>query len=201
MQVKTVTTDFIFSTACNFEMLQELCIHKDFGGMTQAQVSTAAKQDLKKASKGTGNKTNGTGDLPNAKLRTILVKKLQESPTVGETFKEGKMQFEFNCLPDLDMGNAGANKTKRGASTQGVKGAKLEGAYEVVCKTKLKCTAESDPDKWAIWQHIWECNSFEEFFNKAPAKGARRSGKPISAASEIRWAVERGWIKPKATQQ
>ncbi len=76
------------------------------------------------------------------------------------------------------------------------RGAKQEGAYHVAKRPGTKSTEATDPAKWAIWQHVWECSTFEDFYAKAPAKATRSTGKPITAASEIGWALKQGWIVP-----
>lgn len=193
MQVITVTSGFIFSNECTFDMLKEIATHKDFAGMSDKAVEQLAKQQLNKASGGKGGKSNGVGDLQYAKLRTVLVNKLQDSQEQGAVFKEGKMQFEFTCLPDLDIGKAGANKqqkTKSNAPAQ-------KGEYVVTGKGKGKCTEDTDAGKWAIWQHIWNSTSFEEYYSKAPKKGVTKTGRVITAASEMGWAIKSGWVAPK----
>lgn len=188
MQVITVTQDFINSNECTAEMLQELATHKDFGAMQQEEVAKLQKV------------TNKKDTLPQQKLRSVLVGHLTNSNNVGEVFKAGNMQFEFNCLPDLDINAAGQNKAKRKASTAGSGTAtELKGNY-VVVKQGVKCTEETDPGKWAIWQHVWACNSFEEYFQKAPKKAVTRTGRVITAASEMRWAVKSKWVKPAEQQ-
>jgi hypothetical protein len=200
MQVITVTASFIFSNDCNLDMLTEIATHKDYLAMSNEAVAKLAAQQLKGASKGNGRTgryaSSGVGDLDYAKLRTIIVNKLQDSPDQGDAFKTGAMQFEMHCLPDIepDINAAGANKqgaTRKQSST-------LAGPYTVV-KQGVKCTADSDPDKFEIWQHVWTCHSFEEYFAKAPKKGVTKTGRIITASSEMRWAVKCGWIKP--TQQ
>lgn len=200
MQVITVTSDFIFSNACTYEMLVELATHKDFVGMSKEAVEKLAKQQLKNGSERKGSKSHASGDMPYAKLRTIVVQKLQDSPEQGEVFKAGNMQFEFTCLPDLDMGTAGQNKAKRQASGGKATVSELKGAY-VVLKKGVKCSEETDPGKWAIWKHVWECSSFEEFFSKAPKKAVTRTNRVITPSSEIRWAIKSKWIQPVAAQQ
>jgi hypothetical protein len=192
MQVRTVTRDFIFSDECTLEMLMEIATHGDYLGQSPAWVEKLAKQQLSKGSTGNGHpRRNGSGELPYAKLRTVIVQKLQDSPTQGAVFKDGNMQVEFPFLPDLDIGKAGAQRASRGAS------ATLVGPY-VVVKRGVKCTPETDASKYEIWQHVWACKSFEEYFAKAPKKGVTKTGRIITAASEMRWAVKCGWIKPVA---
>lgn len=197
MQVRTVTKDFLFSNECTLEMLTEIATHKDYLAQTQEWVSKLASQELRNGSAKKGSKSHASGDMPYAKLRTVIVQKLQDSPEQGEVFKAGNMQFEFACLQDVppepDINAAGKNKAKRQASSGTA--TELKGAY-VVVKKGLKCDEATDPGKWAIWQHVWGCGSFEEFFQKAPKKGVTKTGRVVSATSEIRWALKSGWIKP-----
>lgn len=197
MRVITISQDFIFSQACTDAMLFEIATHKDFGGMTQAAANKLAEQQLNKASGGKGGKSNGVGDLPLAKLRTVLVNKLQNNPDIAQVFKEGNLQFEMQHLQEETMASAGANK-QRGTRAPS---RKLQGEYVVVRKDGLKCTAETDPGKWDIWQHVWECNNFEQYFAKAPKKSVTRTGRVITASSEMLWAVKCGWVKPTNTEQ
>lgn len=193
MQVITVTKDFLFSNECTYEMLVEIATHKDFCDMSQAAVEKLAKQQLRNGSERKGNKSHASGDMPYAKLRTVMVQKLQDSPTVGEVFKAGNMQFEMQHLPDMDINAAGKNKAK--SSGNRATSSDLKGAYTVE-KKGVKCTEETDPGKWAIWQHIWACSSFEEYFQKAPKKAVTRTGRVITASSEMRWALKSKWVKP-----
>lgn len=197
MQVIQVTANAIFSAAFTVPMVMELAV-SPFVGYTQDAAEKLAAQQLAKGSAKRGAKSTASGDLPAAKLRTCIVNKLQNNPDINATFAEANgFAFEFNCLEDLDMGNAGANKAKRntgaGSNNRATK-QDLAGAY-VVLKQGVKCTAETDAGKWEIWQHVWACNSFEEFFSKAPAKAVTKTQRVITARSEILWAIKSGWIK------
>lgn len=200
MQIVKVTRDYIFSTACGKDVLLEIAVK--YLGYTQEAAEKLATVQLSKGANGKGARSNGVGDLPQNKLRTIVVQKLQDSTDYGDTFKTNELQLEIDCLPDLDIGKAGANKAKR-TTASGTKGhsGPLTGAYVVANRNGSKCTAESDPDKWQIWQHIWTCNTFEEYFSKAPKKGTTAKGRVITASSEMLWAVKSGWIKPVAAEQ
>lgn len=203
MQVRTITSDFIFSNECTLEMLTEIAVHKDFCAMSQDAVTKLASQQLKNGSARKGNKSHASGDMPFAKLRTVIVQKLQDSPEQGEVFKAGNLQFEFACLADEqqepDINAAGKNKAKSSTGPRATS-SDLKGAYTVE-KKGVKCSEETDPGKWAIWQHVWSCSSFEEYFAKAPKKQVTRTGRVITATSEIRWAIKSKWIKPVAAQQ
>lgn len=76
----------------------------------------------------------------------------------------------------------------------------LTGAYHVAKRPGTKSTEASDPAKWEIWQHIWGCRTFEEFYKNAPEKASRSSGKPITRQSELNWALKQGWIVPGEKQ-
>lgn len=131
------------------------------------------------------------------KLRTIIIQKLE--PEAG--FNEGEFTFAFTCLQDddLDIGKAGANSGSSRRVTS-----KLSGAYHVVRRTTNESSNGGDPGKWEIWKHIWECNTFEDFFKKAPAKALKKSGTVITPASEMNYAIRCGMIKvgprPEAAQ-
>lgn len=201
MQIVKISAPFVFSAACTLPMLMELAQHA-FVGYSQDAAEKLAAAKLKGAAVGNDRigkgSSAGVGDLEAPKLRTCIVNKLQDSPDVGDAFKSGDMEFEFNCLADLDMGTAGANKAKRATSQRTASAVgTMVGAYAVV-KAGVKCTVETDPGKWAIWQHVWACGSFEEFFATAPAKGVTKTGRVITARSEIQWAMKSGWIKPVA---
>lgn len=192
MQIVKVTQAAIFSEAVTLPMLAELA---ELVGMSMEQFTSARDGKLSKASKGMDKLTFG-------KLRTIVAKKLHDSTDFGATFAEGSLEVEFACLADLpepDINNAGKNKsTATGQRSRATGGkAALKGAY-VVVKNGLKCNAEKDPEKFAMWQHVWNCTSFEEFFKVAPAKAVTATGRIITASSEIQWAVKSGWIKPVA---
>jgi hypothetical protein len=181
-------------------MLMELAQHAFVGYSAEAAEKLAAQQ-LKGGTRGNGRTgkgaSEGVADLQAPKLRNCVVNKLQDSADVGDTFKTGSMEFEFNCLEDLDMGTAGANKTKRASKPRAASAVgEMTGNYTIVKRTGLKASAETDSGKWEIWQHVWACNSFEEFFAKAPAKGTTKTGRIITARSEIKWAMLSGWIKP-----
>lgn len=199
MQVRTVTKDFLFSNDCTLAMLKEIAVHKDFLGQTEAWVDKLASQQMANGSQKKGAKSHASGDMPYAKLRTVIVQKLQDSPTVGQVFKEGNMQFEFACLQD-EPPQPDASKKAGTARKQAAPKQDLQGAY-VVVKKGVKCTAETDAGKWQIWQHVWACHSFEEFFKAAPAKAVTKTGRVVTARSEILWAVKSGWIKPVQQEQ
>ena len=208
MQVRLVSHDTLFSADITREMLIELAV--DAYGYTKAAAEKLASQALRtkvaQESNGTeprGRNRESSADLECAKLRTILDQKAHADDfPYGHAYVTGTWKYEFQCLPDvkpapkakaepdLDISKAGANTRKGGARS------KLTGAYEIVKRSGP--TAESDPAKWEIWQHVWANTSFEAFFKAAPAKGLTKTGRLITAASEIQWAVKSGWIKPVA---
>jgi len=202
MQIVKISSAFIFSAACTKEMLFELAQHA-FVGYSLEATEKLASQQLSKSSGGKGGKSAGVGDLPMGKLRTCVVNKLDNNPDVADVFKSGEMEFEFNCMPDLDMGTAGANKSKRQQSGPRATASKgtMTGAYTTgPKKCGLKATAETDEGKHSIWQHVFACSTFEEYFQKAPAKAVTKTGRVITAYSEMQWAIKSGWIAPVAAQ-
>lgn len=194
MQMVNITASTIFNAvAVTQEMLYELAA-SPFVGYSQDAIGKLATQKLAKGSK-------HMQDLPMAKLRTCVVQRLQDNNDINVAFKAGTFVFEFNCLQEPDINQAGTNKQRRASGGKRQQAGAYTGAYVVANRNGLKCTAETDPGKWAIWQHVWACNSFEEFFAKAPQKSVTKTQRVITAYSEINWAVKSGWIKPVAAQQ
>lgn len=193
MQVVKITyADFFNATVVTPAMVEELALGL---GMTQAQVAKLKLATLAKASGGRGGKSNGAGDCPDAKLRTVVLNKLSNTNDIVSSFTHGNsFEYEFKHLPDEQPAADPAPKAKAPAKRNG----KLSGAYKVVRKDGLRCTQESDPEKFALWQFVWNCNTFEEYFAKAPAKAVTRTGRIITASSEMLWAIKCGWIVPVA---
>ena len=194
MQEVTITRAAITSEAFTLDMLREVAIK--LLGKSEEWFTKMAEGTLSKPSKAYAN-------LSYNKLRTTLDKLLTDSPAeeYGELYAKGELTWEFECLPDLDIGNAGKNNKRERKATDGAtktRASKLAGEYEVVKKAG---NAETDAGKWEIWQHVWTCTSFEEFFAKAPAKAVTKTGRVVTASSEIQWAIKSGWIKPKAAEQ
>lgn len=177
MQTITINEAFINSNECTFEMLLEVATHKDYGAISL--------QDFEKLAA----KPNGKKDtLPNSMLRKELIKILKHAETQSAAFNEGNMQFEMQHLPD-PLAALATNKASGRKETVA-----LKGAYKVVNCNALKCTEATDPGKFSIWKHVWACNTFEQYFAVAPKKATTNTGRLITASSEIRWAVQRGWI-------
>lgn len=196
MQIVTVTKSALFSESFTFAMLTEVGVR--YLGMSDEAVAKTATATLAKASKTMAN-------ISYAKLRTVIATKLRNHPDYNDTFNSGELQLEFDCLPDLDIGKAGANKRARKAAPTGEATTKRAtgatpraGAYKVA---KRSGSMEADAGKWEIWQHVWSCSSFEEYFASAPAKGVTKTGRVITAASEMGWAIKSGWIVPEAAEQ
>lgn len=189
MQPIIVTKDSLFSEAVTCAMLREMA--SKLFQMSDEAIEKSASEPLTKG-------TKHMKELTCAKLRTILATKLANSPDdeFGQLWRNGELEVEFDHLPDLDIGKAGAN-TKRGGAA-GTRPTKLVGEYHVVKKSG---TADKDPGKWAIWEHVWACSSFEDFFKAAPAKSTTATNRVISASSEIQWALKSGWIKAGKAEQ
>lgn len=127
--------------------------------------------------------------------RNAVIKALSGDNDYGN-LAEG-FDFEFETLPDLDIGNAGANK--RGTR----KTNKFSGAYKLTDKglATLKAVEQSDPGRWEIVQHIVKSTSFEEFAKAAPVKAVKKVGAMTTAASEMAYSVRSGWVTPVAQEQ
>lgn len=202
--MKTVNVkyaDFFNNNIVTVQMVRELAAKAL--NMTQDAIEKLASQQLRKPS-GNGRKgSNGATDVPEAKLRTVVLQKLQQPNDYVENFSHGNsFDFEFECFadeqPEPDINAAGQNNAKRQRATR--QGSKLSGAYIVVRKDGLRCTQESDPEKYALWQFVWNCKTFEEYFATAPAKAVTRTQRIITASSEMLWAIKCGWVKPVAQQ-
>jgi hypothetical protein len=131
-----------------------------------------------------------------AKLRTVLATKLGNSSDdeYGELWRTGKLEVEFDHLPDLDIGKAGAN-TKRGAGTGKTRASKRTGAYTVV---KVVKAANDEGKETALRGHIWTCKTVEEYFAAADPKYVTKTGTVITASMELNWCIKQGWIKMEA---
>lgn len=176
-----VTKSFILSADCTLAMLTEValkCLH-----CSQAAIDKLAGQTLKGASA-------DVAKLEHAKLRTVILTKFgHDNCEYGAKFAAGELYVTMDHLPDLelDMNQAGANTKKASAK----RASKLAGRYVVVKARDMS----GDAGKQEIWQHVWNCTSFEEFFSKAPAKAfTTKTNRMITAASEIQWALKSGWI-------
>lgn len=184
MQAIIVTKDTLFSEAVTCAMLREMAA-KLFE-MSEEDITKLASEPLTKG-------TKHIKDLTCAKLRTVLATKLANSPDdeFGGLWANGELEVEFNHLPDLDLNINKAGANTKSASSGGAK-SKLSGEYHVV----KVVPQDKDAGKQEIWQHVWSCTSFEDFFAKSPVKGATTAtNRVISASSEIGYAVKVGWIK------
>lgn len=191
MQAIIITRNDILSETVTLDMLREICVK--YLEMSNEAVDQTAAQKLNKPSKTMAN-------LSYAKLRTIVDKKLHDSPDdiYGELYRTGQLELEFDCLPDLDIGNAGKNTKRERKSADGKTSAprsKFSGTYTIV----KRHDAKNDPAKdTALRQHIWTSATVEEYMSKADAKYVSATGRVISARDEINWAFKSGWIKPVA---
>lgn len=197
MQIVTVTKTALFSEAFTLPMLTEVAVR--YLGMSDEAVQKTAAATLAKASKAVGN-------LTYAKLRTVIATKLGNHPDYNDTFNSNELQLEFDCLPDLDMGNAGSN-TRRKASTTGTKrastaGVALQGTYTLGPK---KFGAKCEGDKARVYALLFANNSFEAYFAACQAENLMkvvREGKTgpvaITAGEFARWAIKSGWITVQA---
>lgn len=206
MQIRNVAyNDFFHANVVLPEMVVQLA--KGLG-LSEEYITKMQAQDLKKASGNGRRGSNGAGDCPDAKLRTIVLKKLQEPNDIVTGFAAGaSFEYEFHgaMFPDEkpapDINAAGQNTRKQRASAGKVGNVQQTGAYRVVNSKGLKCTPESDPEKYALWQHVWNSGTFEQYYANAPKKAVTRTGRIITAASEMAWAIKSGWIVPVSNEQ
>lgn len=211
MQVRKITAANLFTSEVTGTMVKQLAAAL---GKSAEYIEKMCKQTLKGATQGRGTRSSGVGELECAKLRTIVAKLLQEPNDIVSDFGAPGSSFDFEFTgpefpdeapaadPEPDMSKAGANKRGTGtrASSGRVRtahGVVQQGKY-VVVKQGVKCNEQNDPDKFEIWKHVWASTSFEEYYKNAPAKGVTRTGRIITAASEMGWAIKCGWIKPVA---
>lgn len=204
MQVRKIAyNDFFNATVVTPEMVAQLAAGL---GLSPEYIAKMQAQSLAKGSGGKGGKSSGAADCPDAKLRTIVLKKLQEPNDIVTGFAQGcEFEFEFNGAsfpdetPEPDINAAGANKQRKARTNTGKVAGAQKGAYRVV-KQGLKCTVEQDPEKFALWQHVWNSGTFEQYYAKAPAKAITRTGRIITAASEMAWAIKSGWVVPVSNE-
>lgn len=193
MQVVLITRNLLESITCTEPMLLEL-LTSTLGYSEEAAGRIMAEQLAKpgKAYK----------DLPHNKARTILIQKLSQHEHHSADFNAGRLRVALNCLatpeePKAQQQAQGEQKARTG--NMGARKTDLTGPYWVA-----KRKDPQDAGKDLIWDHMWACSSFEEFFKAAPAKGVTKTGRVISAYSEIAYAVKCGWlvrgVKPQAEQ-
>jgi len=192
MQIIKITQAAIFTNAVTLPMLQELAA---LVGMTEAQVTAAANQQLKNASKTVDTLTFG-------KLRTIVAKKLHDSTDYGATFVAGDLEVEFACLPDLqepDINASGKNKSTPAGNRTRAAG-KFTGAYTINAKGRatLASVEQSDPGRWDIVKHILACATVEDFLKAAPPKAVKKVGSLTTASTEFNYSVRSGWVAQAA---
>lgn len=204
MQIRKIANkDFFNATVVTADMVIELA--KGLG-LSEAYIAKTLTQKLAKASQARGAKSTAVGDLPDGKLRTVILQKLQQPNDLvtGFASPEDSFEFEFHCFPDEvaepDINAAGANKRSAAPRKANTVGSVVQKGNYIVVKRGLKCDASTDPEKFNLWQHVWTCASFEEYYANAPKKAVTRTGRIITAASEMAWAIKSGWIKPFAAE-
>lgn len=199
-----VTKTRILSTDFTMPMLRELAVR--YLGMSDEAVTQTANAKLSKGSQDLKN-------LSYAKLRTVILTKMDNGfAKANPTWEaDGVVELDFECLnpqpeqeptPEQEPAfgaNKGAKATKepKGKKEPAFKGAvPRKGKYKVANKPASPSVTGNDAEKWKIWQHVWDCTSFEEYFAKAPAKGQKATGSMISASGEMSYALKMGWIVP-----
>lgn len=207
MQIRKVANkDFFNATVVTPAMVVQIAKAL---GMSDEAVTKLQAQKLAKASGGKGGRSNGAADLPDGKLRTVVATKLaNKNDLVDGWSQESYFEMEFHGpdfpdeQPEPDINSAGANnarKQRASAKPGNVGGVQQKGAYRVV-KCGLKCSQESDPEKFALWQYVWNSKTFEEYYANAPKKAVTRTNRIITAASEMAWAIKSGWVVPVSNE-
>lgn len=190
MQIIKITSSSLLSLVVTCEMVAELAA-SSFVGMSPEQIRSALNSDLKKPSKNMAN-------LPCAKLRTIVAKKLTDNPDIP--FASGEFEFEFNCLPDieLDINEVGKNKVRKVGNKRPV----LTGNYRLSPKGRdtLRKVQENDPGRWEIVKHILENSAFEQLFKVAPTKAIKKVGSITTPSVEMSYSIKSGWVIPFGDQ-
>lgn len=153
-----------------------LCIAA-FLGMTAKQVAAHQKKD---------NLRSAVGTKLAAHLSSTGVDFVELENLPSDLAREQQAE--------QDIGNAGKNnKAGRRATT------KWHGAYEVVKDGRRAGSTDEDSE---IFNALYTCSSFEEFFAKAPAKevlrGKKHENRVNTANASVGYAVKNGWIKPLA---
>jgi len=183
-QTMRVTRDSLLSEALAAAQLAELLAML---GYNENQTKRIMGESLRNASRGTEH-------LSHNKARTTACKKLEEHKEWAAKFTAGELDLLFTTLPDPEPSASTARAAKHRS--------KLSGPYHVVKQPNSPSVTGGDAGKWEIWQHVWECSSFEDYFAKAPVKAATSStGRLITPAMEIRWALKCGWIKEGTKEQ
>lgn len=204
MQIRKIANkDFFNATIVTPAMVTELATGL---GLSAAYIEKTLTQKLAKASASRGGKSVGVGDLPDAKLRTVILQKLQQPNDLvtGFASPDDSFEYEFTCFPDEqpepDIASAGANKRTSAPRKANTAGAVVQKGEYIVVKRGLKCDANTDPEKFALWQFVWDSGSFEAYYASAPKKAITKTGRIITAASEMAWAIKSGWVKPVAAE-
>ena len=211
----------LFSDTVTREMLLELA--EEYAGYSREAAEKLANQKLSKASKNlAGLDCPKLRTILSKKLSEDVIHgeafkagtffhefaclepqaEAQPEPE-PEAQPEPEVEPQAEAEPD-PMSRAGANTRKKASS--GAKKAPAfsgktprTGRYSIVRRPDSGSVNGDDEGKWAIWQHVWNCSSFEEYFAQAPAKSVTsKTGRVITASMEIAWALKSGWIVPEA---
>jgi hypothetical protein len=73
------------------------------------------------------------------------------------------------------------------------------GSYTIDRRAGIRC-AEEDPGRWRIWQHIWECRTFQDYHSKAPWETVTQTPrcKPhrVTRKMEMVYCLAMGYVIP-----
>lgn len=198
-----VTKSFILETA-TLTMLRELA-ERYLGMSPDAVTKTANAADR-------ATKNRGESMAPYMKLRKAILTKMDngfatEHPSWSA---DGVVTLDFACMepapePEQTASDEPAFGANKGAKTKKAKGEKKApahkgavprtGGYTVNKRPNSPSVNGGDAGKWEIWEHVWNCATFEEYFASAPAKGfTSKTNRMITASMEMSWALKSGWI-------
>lgn len=73
------------------------------------------------------------------------------------------------------------------------------GSYTIDPRGTRFADPATDSGRWEIWQHIWACRNFADYFAKAPrsaTKNTRSGSHPITRESEMAYALALRYVLP-----
>lgn len=191
MQIVNVTNDLLLNPACSADMLREL-LTTTLGYSDEAAEKIMA-QTLSKA--GGVMKT-----LAHNQARTVIMKKLQDHPELGESYTSGKLRVQFQCLATPEEPKTAQQQEKKSGAPRSSTTGSLRGAYWVKKQRNI-----DDAGQKEVYDALWSCRSFEEFYAKAPAKSVTRTGRAVTSVNVMGYAIKMGWIvageKPQEQEQ
>src|SRR5574337_1294316 len=73
------------------------------------------------------------------------------------------------------------------------------GSYTIDPRNTRFADPATDPGRWEIWQHIWECRNFADYFARAPKRATKHmpSGtQTVTPESEMVYALALRYVIP-----